>query len=394
MAEALERVVSVKQTCKAATCLPMELMQHVFSYLDCRSFYAARKVCRYWRFASTDAVPLARQLSKLPILPTIDSVASTPLELQRLFDEAARSLMIAVHSDRAWDTPGSLSRASKMGFHINSRTAATPCGSKTVTLCGRSISLFDTSGSEPVRLAQRTLNDLKETIGNGPWLNAHPNIYKEIALSSCGRLLAIAQERTIQIYDLFDEPDSFSVNEYISSAAGHYVCGIDFEQNDRVLRVRLSGRGTILYLGTPAEGSAEKEQEPAIDHWKSKRGLKHTFLDTSLLAISQPSNEADQAARISGLQLLQPFEDGYLFAGQRHGGGESSHYVLGHVKTSTPHNMEAPRAEPNSVTVLARLESYLSSCNFTTDDSNDDATRFWENMPRYVTGCPAVLEDI
>lgn len=365
----------------AATALPLELQQQVFSYLDTKSFYSARKVCRYWQYASTDAVPLAKQLRRLPILPPVDAAASNPAELQTLFEDAARSLMLGVTTDRAFDQPGSLTRASKMGFPITPKVTATRNGNKTVTLNGRTIALLDTSGKEPVCLAQRSLNDLKENVGNGPWLQCKPNTYNELALSSDGNLLAIAQERTIQIYDLLAEPDSFTVNEYVSSATGHYICGLDFEQDDHMLRVRLSGKGTVLYLGTPA--SSEKQgQKATLEHWKSKAGLKHTFLDSSLLSITPASNDAaDQVVRISGLQLLQPFEGGYLFAAQRHGGGESSYYMLGHVKTSAPHNTTALAVESANVTMLARLESFLSSWDFTLEALSEGGIGLWENMP-------------
>jgi hypothetical protein len=48
----LHRVHSVKQTSMAATSLPLELQQQIFTFLDPRSFNAARSVCRYWHFAS------------------------------------------------------------------------------------------------------------------------------------------------------------------------------------------------------------------------------------------------------------------------------------------------------------------------------------------------------
>lgn len=372
--------VSTRQTSMAATALPLELQQQVFAYLDTKSFYCARKVCKYWHYASTDAVPLAKQLRRLPILPPVTVAASNPAELQQLFDEAARSLMLGVTSDRAFDQPGCLTRASKMGFPITPRVTATSTGSKVVTLNDRTIALFDTSGKEPVCLAQRALNDLKETVGNGPWLQIKSNSYKELALSSDGTLLAVAQERTIQIYDLRAEPDSFTVNEYVSSATGHYICGLDFEYDDHMLRVRLSGKGAVLYLGTPAS-QENQGQKATLEHWKSKAGLKHTFLDSSLISIEAKTNEADQLARVAGLQLLGPFEDGYLFAAQRHGGGVSSYYMLGHVKTSVHHNTTALTAEPANVTMLARLESFLSSWDFTLEALSERGIGLWENMP-------------
>lgn len=379
MDNTLERVLTVHQTSLGATRLPVELQQQVFSLLDPKSFYAARNVCKWWRYASLDVVTLFRQLRKLPILPPANAAKSSPRELQDLFTEAAYTLMLGVNVRRHPDASGSLSSAQQMGFVAGPVITATTNGNRTVTLNDRKIALFDTSSVKPQVLAQRPLNDLKSTVGNGPWLKVTPTSYHELALSSDGSLLAIAQERTIQIYDLFAEPDSFTVNEYISSAAGHYICGLDFEQNDHVLRVRLSGKGLVLYLGTPAQSTSS--DKAAIEHWKSKAGLKHTFLDSSLLVPATQQATAEGTAHISGLQLLRPFRDGFLFAAQKHGGNESSHYIVGHVRCSVPHNTCALRVEPETVTVLARLESFLSAWDYTLNGVNESGMGLWENMP-------------
>lgn len=288
--------------------------------------------------------------------------------------------MIGVKTERAHDKPGLLTKASRLGFPINPRVTATTNGDRTVQVDGRMIRLFDTSGDDAICLAERPLNDLKETVGSGPWLKMQNAASNVLALSSDGSILAIAQERTVQIYNLLDEPDSFTINEYVSSASGHYICGLDFEQDDHVLRVRLSGKGAVIYLGTPPS-KEQRGVEALMDHWKSKAGLKHTFIDSSLLSLSPTSNETDHAPRISGLQLLKPLEDGFLFAGQRHGGGESSYYILGHVRCSVPTTSMALTAEPASVTILARLESFLSSWDFTLDSSSERGLGLWENMP-------------
>jgi len=374
----LERVLTVHQTSMGATRLPLELQQQVFSYLDTKSFYAARNVCKWWRFASDDAATLSRQLKKLPVHPPVEAAKSSSRELQRLFGEAAYTLMLGVKVERRPDTDGSKSGPRRLGAPV---VVSTSDGRKTVTLNNRTIAVYDTSGSEPRRVAQRHLNDLRETVGNGPWLKiSHPSAY-ELALSSDGSLLAVAQDRTIQMYDLCAEPDSFTVNEYISSAAGHYICGLAFEQDDHVLRVNLSGKGTVLYLGTPRVESSSGAKA-IIEHWKGKAGLKHTFLDSTLLSLETETTTANNTARITGLQLLQPFHNGQLFAAQQHGGNESSHYILGHVKTSPPHKDTHPHtAEPNSVTVLARLESFLSSWDYTLNGIHESGMGLWENMP-------------
>lgn len=380
MANTLERVLTVHQTSMGATRLPLELQQQVFSYLDTKSFYTARNVCKWWRFASVDAVTLARQLKKLPILPPADAASASPHELQRLFDEAAYTLMLGVQVRRQPDERGTFSSAQRSGCLGGPRVTAVSNGNCTVTINDRMIAEFDTSGSKARLLAQRPLNDLKETVGSGPWLKVSPTSHHELALSSDGSLLAIAQERTIQIYDLSAEPDSFTVNEYISSAAGHYICGLDFEQDDRVLRVRLSGKGAVLYLGTPPAVDRTGSERLTIDHWKSKAGLKHVFLDSTLLkAITQTAGVADTTARIAGLHLLRPFHDGYLFAAQKHGGNESSHYILGHVRCST--SATALTAEPQSLTILTRLEGFLSAWDYTLNGMNESGMGLWENMP-------------
>ncbi|KAI6798303.1 hypothetical protein KC361_g3498 [Hortaea werneckii] len=420
----LERVLTVHQSSMGSTRLPLELQQHVFSYLDPKSFWAARNVCKWWRFASVDAVTLARQLRKLPILPPADAGQLTPREMHDLFAEASYTLMLGMQVKRGADEEGTMSAPQRQGFFAGPRVTATSTGTRTVTINDRMIALFDTAGDTPRLLTQRPLNDLKETVGNGPWLKVTPSSYHELALSSDGNLLAIAQERTIQIYNLSAEPDSFTVNEYIPSAAGHYICGLDFEQNDHVLRVRLSGKGAVLYLGTPPlhpDSVSEQRQKADIWHWKSKAGLRHVFLDSTLLILqSQQSNGAgstDPDARLSGIQLLRPFEQGYLLGAQKHGRKESSHYVLAHVQCSSatpssssstpfsspathsrepspsPHQAAPLTVQPTTLTLLARLESFLSAWDYTLNGTSDDAGSTagtaagsagmgrWENMP-------------
>ncbi|GAB1739072.1 hypothetical protein NU219Hw_g3833t1 [Hortaea werneckii] len=420
MDNSLERVLTVHQSSMGSTRLPLELQQHVFSYLDAKSFWAAHNVCKWWRFASVDAVTLARQLRKLPILPSADAGQLTPREMHDLFAEASYTLMLGMQVKRGADEEGTMSAPQRQGFLAGPRVTATSSGTRTVTINDRMIALFDTAGDTPQLLTLRPLNDLKETVGNGPWLKVTPSSYHELALSSDGNLLAIAQERTIQIYDLSAEPDSFTVNEYIPSAAGHYICGLDFEQDDHVLRVRLSGKGAVLYLGTPPsqESKDEHQQQQKADiwHWKSKAGLRHVFLDSTLLSLrcnhssGSESTSTDPDGRLSGIQLLRPFEQGYLLAAQKHGRKESSHYVLAHVQCSSPsstisspatpnnrepspshHQQPAPlTVEPTTVTLLARLESFLSAWDYTLNGTGDSSSSSsnssggmgrWENMP-------------
>ncbi|WPG99601.1 Ubiquitination Target receptor [Acrodontium crateriforme] len=373
MSNSLERVSTVNQTSLGATRLPLELQQQVFSYLDTSSFYAACRVCKWWRFASLDAVTLTKQLKKLPILPPVNAARTNPLQLQKLFYEAAHTLMVDLRLKRQEDKEGAVDKT----LRSQPKATATADGSRTVTISDRTITLFDTSSDKPVALAQRTLNDLKETVGSGPWLKLAPTSGYHVALSSKGTLLAIAQERTIQIYDLTAESDSFTVNEYIPSASGHFIEGLDFEHDDFMLRVRLSSKGTVLYLGTP---NNEVDREACLGFWKSKKGLQHTYLDSSSLAPSTAAG-GDNTTRITGLQLLKPFGEGFLLAGQHHGGGESSYYILAHIIHSTPHNTQAVTAEPSSIKIVAKLESFLSAWRYSLQGQHERGLGLWENMP-------------
>lgn len=376
---------SVKQTSMAATSLPLELQQQIFACLDPRSFNAARTVCRYWHFASQDSVTLEKQLRRLPILPQPNARQSTAGELLRLFDDAAHTLMLDMQVKRERDAQGSLTGPSKQWFHSGPHVCAATNGTRTVTINDRQLALYDTTVTPFRLISKRPINDLKETVGSGPWLKISPLSNSDLALSSDGTLLAIAQERTIQIYDLLADSDSFTVNQYISSASGHYICGLNFEENDHVLRVQLSGRGAVLYCGAPPS-DRKSNRKADIDHWKSKSGLRHTLLDSHILTVPDDNDEAtstDQSARLSGLQILKPFDSGYIFAAQRHGGGKSSHYVLGHVRASIPHNTTAPVVEPSSVTILAKLESFLSGWDYTLHCLKNKELGFglWETTP-------------
>nr|POE47530.1 hypothetical protein CFP56_00861 [Quercus suber] len=363
----------------SATKLPLEIQQHVFSYLDTKTFHAARAVCRWWRYASLETITLRKQLRKLPICPTVMVAGMRPGDLHFLFNEAACALMLGVSISRVSIGLGPQSTLPCVEDLDLPSVVATPDGQRVVIVRDRKITRLDTNGGQTVTLTERPINDLQETVGNGPWLKSLSASSYQLSISADGSLLAIAQERTIQIYDLNAKPDSFTANEYISSAAGQCICGLGFEQNGFVLRVRLSGGGTVVYLGTPPDVSGTTAD---IDHWKSKAGLRHVLLDTSLLALNPSAASQGHPEVISSLQILEPFQHGFLFAAQHHGGGESSYYIIGHVRCASMSKNDASlHFETDNATVLVRCEGFLSAWAYTVNATGDNGLGLYENMP-------------
>ncbi|KAG9833098.1 hypothetical protein KCV05_g12202, partial [Aureobasidium melanogenum] len=345
-----------------ALTLPLELQQQIFSYLDPWSFYASRNVCRYWKHASRDAVTLANQLGQLPIEPTTWVKKVDSKRRESVYDEAARALMLGMRIKASASADDSLStRLDK------TKLALSKDGKRAVSLHDRTITHYDTTTPEPTVISTRPINDLRTAIGGGPWFKCSPTSMYELALSSDGRMLAIALERTVQIYDLNSPADSWPVASYITSATGHYIAALDFEHNDSLLRVQLSNKGVVVYLGSPREG------KPGLEHWQDKGGLKHAFLDASKLSLP-PTEPVDGtpavSQRLAGLQLLRPFSNGWLVAAQKHATNvQSGSYCLAYIPFSQIHGhvLTAERA----VTILEHLPVHLS----------ENIQHLWHDLP-------------
>ena len=343
--------------------LPLELQQHIFSFLDSQSFYAARNVCRWWNVAARDSITLTRQLRQLPIEPEASAARTDADRLYRLYSEAAHTLMLGVRTEEETDDKPSISEK------INKpKIALSADHTRAVALDTRTITLYDQTSKDNKIISERPLNDLRTAIGGGPWFKCAPTSVFELALSNRGNLLAIALERTIQIYDLEGDADSWPIASYISSASGHYIAGLQFEHNDSLLRVQLSNKGVVVYLGTPSETSAD------LAHWQGKGGLRHAYLDTSKTVTNPVSSAGVGTERLAGLQLLRPFQSGWLFAAQKHGANSASTYCIGHIPASTVDDHVA--TAETSATILASLPStysaYLSSVS---------SAWFWGKLP-------------
>ena len=319
---------------------------------------------------------LSNQVQKLPIRPAIDMKATSPQKLQLLFNEAAHRLMFGLQVTREHEIFGALQSAWKLP--VRPKMAASSDGTKMVTIYDRAVTLFDVSGFQPIPLFQRQLNNLRASVScmqECPWMRVTALSRHELGLSSDGRLLAVALDQTIQIYDLSEDGESEPVNGYLKQARGDSISAIEFEQDDYTLRVCLSGKGAVLYLGSPRTARTTGAD---ISHWRSKFGLEHTFLNSVLLNLN---SGMPSTAQIAGIQLLRPFKNGYLFGAQKHRGGISSRYLIGHMECFTDPQTSALTAAHARITELATLESFLSSCDYALNELADTGMGGWDNMP-------------
>ncbi|KAJ9627754.1 hypothetical protein H2203_002967 [Taxawa tesnikishii (nom. ined.)] len=351
--------------------LPIELQQHVFDFLDPQSFYASRRVCRSWRHASTPSpsstVTLKQQLHRLPIEPSPLSSRLAPERLLSLYNEAAHSLMLGMHVGIAKSeelAPTHTMDKSKVVLSPDNRHAAA------LDADARQITHHDLTLPDCPVISARPLNDLRRAVGGGPWFSPMSRKDFSLALSSDGNLLAVGQDRMVHVYDLASECNSWPVSSDIHSATGNSIAGLSFEHNDSLLRVQLSNKGAVIYLGTP------KETTPDMGHWKSKEGLRHTFFDSSTTTVRSSGTWSPVGGRkkFQGVKLLRPFENGWLFAAQQHGGSASSSYCIGHVPVSTVDG-HVETAERFAV-VLADLPSFLSAYPYTLR-----AEGLWSGLP-------------
>lgn len=353
-----------------AATLPLELQQHIFQYLDPRSFHASRKVCRWWRYASQDSVTLASQLRQLPISPEVSAKTLGSERLQSLYGHAAHTLMLGMQVDSPKCDSRSLEERvekSKLAVSKDMRRAA--------TLEDREITWWNIEKPQCEAIARRPLNDLRTAIGGGPWFKCAPTTVYELALSSDGNILAIALERTIQIYDLSAGEESWPVSSYIPSASGHYIAGLQFQHNNSLLRVQLSNKGAVVYLGTP------QDEPQGLQHWQGKGGLKHAFLDSSQ-AVLRPLSAIRVPESLAGLQLLRPFQNGWLFAAQKScAATQSACYCVGHVAASDIHG-HVSTAEKNA-SVLVELPSSMS-----TTPLPEIVHGFWRDLPSALVQHP------
>ena len=362
-----------------AACLPVEVQQLVCSFLNSRSFYAARRVCRWWYYASLDKLALVKQLNQLPIQPALDATRVSLPDLQEIYAEAARTLMLGIRVGKQDDESSAPLSNEKAGYQSNAMPARPYNGCKMVAVNSQKVALLTTYFGRAETLSEHWLQKSSDN-DSEPWDKVIPTSCHDLTLSKDGRLLAVAQERAIQIFSLSDGIKYIAKNNNVATTTSHYIRGLDFVLDDHLLRVRLSEKGAVLYLGSPSSVRSDAEDDIA-EHWSGARGLKHRLLESSLLTIASPTPPTDSIPWMSAVELLRPCRNGYLFAAQRHGGTQSSHYILGHVKCSPWHSSGPVTVDPTSVVELARLESFLSSSEYSLDPLQRMGMAGWNGMP-------------
>ena len=363
-----------------AALIPVELNQLVSSFLDSRSFYAARRVCRWWYYASLDKLALVQQLNQLPIEPQLDARGVSLPDLQQIYAEAARTLMLGIRVARQEAAFVAPLANTKMGCLTNVKPARPHNGCKMVAVNSQKVALLNTYFGRADTLSEYRLQPFNG-YDSEPWDKVIPTSCHYLTVSANGRLLAVAQDRAIQIFSLVNGIRLIAENKNVATTTSHYIRGLEFVLDDHLLRVRLSEKGAVLYLGSPRIMQSQADDN-ILGHWSGAGGLKHRMLESSLMTIAaSPTQSADPIAWVSAIELLRPFHDGYLFAAQRHGGNQSSYYILGHVKC-TPLQGSGPLiADAASGVELARLESFLSSCDYNLEALQRIGMAGWNGMP-------------
>lgn len=364
--------ISNAQTVSAAN-LPLEILDIIFSQLDCKTFYLARGVCKWWYHSSNSTVTLRRQLEKLPFRPSVATKNVPHEELRLALNKAANDLMFGLRINPI--TTHHRSSSCLVGIE-DVRTVRHANGDRIVTVKDRTATLWNVS--PPKLVKERYLQEPQDALEHGTESRITSISSHELALSSDSRLLAVAWKKDIRIYDIFENESITS--RRISSEAAFCVVGLSFEQDDNVLKLELSSTATIMYLGSPPTNS-EKRSHGSVDHWRSKSGLSHVLVDGITLRCKSTDSSLDSLARYAAIQILRLSENGLLLAAQRHGVGQSSRYVLAYLKasrTAVGDSSSALTVEPNSLVELVQLETYLSSRDCIINGSGIGA---WARMP-------------
>ncbi|KAF4549546.1 Hypothetical protein D9617_21g097670 [Elsinoe fawcettii] len=340
-----------------ATGLPAELDLLVLSALDPFAYQSLSRTCYGWRQASQDDLALKRQIASLP-LNKIDGVDEIDrAELSPTWTSAADSLMLNARL-QAHDTT-----TTSMAGGRETKVAYSPDLGRHVSLNARILTLYqDSSDEEHGRaiLGQALLNDVRSKSRHGPVLRNAPSCVFEIALAEHSNLVAVALDRIIQVYDL-DQPTDVPAASFIGAAAGHFITGINFEKDDSLLRITLSNKGVVLYLGSSEATNSSSE----LDYWKSSSGLDNVYLNSTKLVLPGQTGH-----RLACLQLLTETPAGQFWTAQLHSNAGPLGYVVGRLPISAAGTTDGLQA--------AEIIAHLASTHPHADRNN----HFWATAPQ------------
>ncbi|KAF2151255.1 hypothetical protein K461DRAFT_280045 [Myriangium duriaei CBS 260.36] len=345
--------------------LPVELRQIILSELDPFSFQNTISTSRTWNEISRDTVVLRRQLNKLPL----ENRSRADLQVHGL--ELLINAQQQAVSDLLLDAE--IEVRPRGGSHdmLESKIAISSDQLKVVTLEDRLLTLYSIQQHQNRRiyrvLARRRLNDIRSPTKSGPVLRNAPSCVFELALAKDSNMVAVALDRSIQIYDMTrgDEPP---LATYVAAAGGHFITGLDFQCHDAALRLRLNKMGTVLYLGNThqveAAGSAE------FMDWKDCKGLEVTMLDSTSVRILGSSRE--DTTNPAGLRLLNRVGRGWKFVAQR----SAMSYCIGWISDDA---ISQSRRDPRGVEAEMVLD--LSCTNSSVDGMTAEGVAYWAEHP-------------
>ncbi|KAI9691818.1 MAG: hypothetical protein M1822_007890 [Bathelium mastoideum] len=262
----------------AAATLPTELLQLVYRFLDPPDFFSARRVCKWWRHTSDNTTVLHKQLDLLPVVQPCDPTLRQDLSWFRLvFNKVAYSHMMGMQLEKSSSIE--LAYARKIN---KSKFAVSGDGSRLAALDSGLMTVHNTTDDFRIVHAQPT-NSYKWMLGPGPWFKSAPNACFELGISADTSVVAIALERTVQIYEL-SSLAPIPISKWLAPACGDYIVGVEFAFEDCLLRLQLS-KGHVVYLGEP--GNRDRD---TFTYWQ--HAIHQVYLDTATVPLKTPFDES------------------------------------------------------------------------------------------------------
>ncbi|OJJ49758.1 hypothetical protein ASPZODRAFT_128282 [Penicilliopsis zonata CBS 506.65] len=341
--------------------LPTEIIQSILLLTDGETYYSAQHVCSSWHQAAADAFLLRQIITETPFaVPALDALSED--EWNAFFAQTVRlnlldkrKTIVKSVSRQVW--PGDASPSTVYSLSSDREKLVSLKGSR-ATVYAYSQHGDGSLQFEPVYTKMLfSLWTLSQCMSSG----RSGGVQHRLALSTDGRLLAIAAWKTIHVYDLSEQGrcsfaqyslagsqcsflDELSQSTYSPPAADAIIDSLEFTERDSLLRVVIredKNRSVrIQYLGRP-DGQKCGGASTDLLYWKE--GIKHVYLDSTALAAAY-SDETNSTFTFRGICLLPEsfrFLDnqcvadrqrqGRYFLAALHHGPNSASYVLCHV---------------------------------------------------------------